>query len=309
MKHTSILIAALLLMLIGMGCLCSTTTLGNWGTIGSGNVVEEERTITDVTQVVVDGGAILHLELGETPSLKIVAEDNLMDHIETRVVGDRLEIRQESSWYRFLRPTEDIEYYLVLPMVEKLDASGSVDVRMTDAVVGDLDIDLSGSSSLHLATLDAATFNVSGSGSSNLNFGLVEADNVVIKSSGSFNLSVDEINAATLGMEFSGSTDGKIENLQATLLTCKFSGSTKLVLGGSVERQEVHMSGSANYLADDLESDEAVITGSGAAGIELWVHDTLVVDQDGSSKVSYYGSPTITQNSSGSASVTSLGEK
>jgi hypothetical protein len=55
------------------------------GVRGSGNVVEETREVSGVSGVELATLGTLHVEIGESESLRIEAEDNLLEYIETDV--------------------------------------------------------------------------------------------------------------------------------------------------------------------------------------------------------------------------------
>ncbi|MBN1872859.1 MAG: DUF2807 domain-containing protein, partial [Anaerolineae bacterium] len=60
---------------------------------GSGNVIEETRDVRDFSRVRLAGFGRLHIERGDTESLRIKAEDNLLQYITTEVKDGELDIR------------------------------------------------------------------------------------------------------------------------------------------------------------------------------------------------------------------------
>jgi len=65
---------------------------------GSGDVIEETREISDFDRVSLDGIGEIILTQGDTTSLVVEAEDNLMQYIRTSVRGDELTIDIKSRW-------------------------------------------------------------------------------------------------------------------------------------------------------------------------------------------------------------------
>ncbi|GAP69944.1 RNase P/RNase MRP subunit p29 [Bacteroidales bacterium 6E] len=60
---------------------------------GNGDVAEEVRPVEDFNEVYVTSGMNVYFEQGTGLQVKVVADKNLMEVIETRVIGGRLEIR------------------------------------------------------------------------------------------------------------------------------------------------------------------------------------------------------------------------
>ncbi len=60
---------------------------------GSGHIVTEERTLTDFTEIEARGNLVIHLEQSDNHKVKIEADDNLIEFIETRVSRGQLRIR------------------------------------------------------------------------------------------------------------------------------------------------------------------------------------------------------------------------
>ncbi len=334
MKKKSLFLLIILVALITMACSCSLLNLPAFRNLerlrGSGTLVTEEREIGAVDEVQISGTGILHLKQGENAELIIEAEDNLMDRINTSVVGDRLIIQTESDWFNLLFPTKEIHYYLTLPSIEELDAAGSTTIEIESLNTDDLVISLSGSSHLQAVELETENFNLSVSasadveieqlkskelkasfsGSNTFTLGEVVATDVEIIAGGSMNLSIDSLTAEDVQLNFSGSADGSIDEFTAVALDLKMDGSNRVKIeSGSVEEQIIDINGSGTYLADDFKSEFAQIKIGGSSNIRLWVTEELNITADGSTDVSYYGSPAVTQFTSGSSDIIPLGEK
>lgn len=336
MTKKTIFILVLLIASLTMACSCSLLGLPSLSNLsldrlrGSGTVVTEEREIQTVSEVQIDGSGTLHFTQGDEIQLIIEAEDNIINRIQTSVVGDRLIIQPESNWFDLWTPTKEIHYYLTLPSLQQLDAAGSINVEIDTLESDALTISLSGSSNLLSSRMETADFDLSGSGSADVdiqsltaekltasfsgsnNFILGEAitTDVEINAGGSMNLTVDVLSAEDVKIDFSGSADCIIGELNANSLDLKMGGSAKIKVGnGTVNEQKINITGSGLYLADDLQSETAHISGGGSANASLWVTEELHISVAGSSKISYYGSPTIQQFTTGSSDIISLGEK
>ncbi|MCD4751458.1 MAG: DUF2807 domain-containing protein [Anaerolineaceae bacterium] len=334
MKKKSLFLLIILAAIITMACSCSLLNLPAFRKLerlrGSGTLVTEEREIGAVDEVQIGGTGILHLKQGESAELIIGAEDNLMDRIKTSVVGDRLIIQPESDWFNLWFPTKEIHYYLTLPSIEELDAAGSITVEIESLNTDDLAISLSGSSNLQAVELETENFilsvsasadveigqlkseelKASFSGSNTFTLGEAVATGVEIIAGGSMNLTIDSLMAEDVQLNFSGSADGSIGELTAVALDLKMDGSNRVIIeSGSVEEQIVDINGSGTYIADDFKSEFAQIKIGGSSNARMWVTEELNINADGSTRVSYYGSPAVTQFTSGSSDIIPLGEK
>ncbi|MCP4424059.1 MAG: DUF2807 domain-containing protein [Chloroflexi bacterium] len=89
---------------------------------GSGNVVIEERDMQNFTRVMISGQGKLLLSQGETESLRIEAEDNIIPLIETTVSDDTLFIKGEGAGTAVT--TLPIEIHLTIKNITSLESSG-----------------------------------------------------------------------------------------------------------------------------------------------------------------------------------------
>ncbi len=207
---------------------------------GSGNIITQEREVSDFSKIHLKGSGKVFLTPGEKQSLEIKTDDNIMPLIETNVSGKKLTI---SHGNHHLRPTS-FEVFITVKNLEGVAISGSGDVRgqnrfVTDAFYveisgsGDVDLEveanrletkLSGSGSIHLAG-KAEDYAVSISGSGEINAFDVQAKNVSVKISGSGNCRVHAIES--LDTKVSGS--GDVYYKGRPKIKTKMSGSGSLI--------------------------------------------------------------------------------
>jgi len=123
------------------------TRVGTDNLLGSGSVIEEARTVSGVTGVVLSTLGILHIEQGSSEALRIETDDNIMPHLITEVVGGVLQIHAESGVN--LLPTR-LDFYLAVTDLDSIvfDGLGSValsgfdttSLSLTHDGVGDVDV-------------------------------------------------------------------------------------------------------------------------------------------------------------------------
>ncbi len=135
-----------------------------------------------------------------------------------------------------------------------------------------------------------------------INFFLTVKDLNGIDLSGAANIKEATIKTGTMDLSTSGSSD-VVMNIRANELTSRSSGSSKFNMSGTVDRQEVDISGSGTYSAADLASKECRVGISGSGSCTVKVSSRLNVSISGSGNVAYIGNPSVSQSISGSGTV------
>jgi Putative auto-transporter adhesin, head GIN domain len=175
MKALYFIPAFFLLFLTG----CIKEALSGWG-----NTASENRTVVgSFNEIEVRGSFNVFVKQGD--SLKIVAKDyeNLLPHISTRVLGNRLIIDYDDSW--IIHSAGEVT--VTMPRLTGIDISGSSEVGTIGTFkFNDLGINVSGSGNLILAG-SAKNLNLKISGSGNLRAYDMPCDTARITVSGSGN--------------------------------------------------------------------------------------------------------------------------
>ena len=174
---------------------CSITINNDWGdngkTVrGSGTVVEETRSVSDVSDIELTIQGTLYVTMGDKESLRIEAEDNLMEYIETDVSMGRLviESRQETN----LRNTRPIKYYLTVAKLNSLVVSSSGDIETDDLQSDSFSITISSSGNVSVDGLDCTSLRVRISSSGNVDISELAADSISVDISSSWNLDIQK---------------------------------------------------------------------------------------------------------------------
>jgi hypothetical protein len=255
---------------------------------GSGVIVSEKRNVSDFDGVEVCCGMHLYLIQGDQESLLVTADDNLMDEIETRVIGNRLVVEYRLKNNVSYRPSEPIHLELTVVDIDAVSISGGGWIESPAIEADSFDLDLSGGGDGYIAELTA--------------------DRVDIHISGGGDVEADTVNVKNLNVNLSGGSDATIDDLVAETLNLEVSGSGRADISGSVADQDINLSGGSDYEAGDLESKYATINSSGGGDSIVWVVEKLDVDISGGGNLEYYGNPQIYSSTSGGSNVTSLGE-
>ncbi len=153
---------------------------------GSGTVVEENRSLGDLSGVQLTMPGTLHIAMGTAESLRIEAEDNLLPYIQTAVrAGDLvIETRQGIN----LRGTRPIHYYLTVDELTKIVISSSGDVVTQDLQSQSFSLTSSSSGDLSIGSLECTSLRVTMSSSGNVEIlgGQVQRQDITLSSSGEY---------------------------------------------------------------------------------------------------------------------------
>lgn len=217
-RHPHLIATIILTSLILLAC-SITAPLGLGSTVrGSGNVIEESRTVSGVNGVELATFGNLTIEIGDSESLRIEAEDNLMEHIEVEVRSGKLRIGTQGNVR--LDATRPVNYYLTVTGLDTIEISSSGDIQAPDLEAERFSINISSSGDLEIGVLNADTLDVSISSSGNLDIagGQVQSQDVTISSSG--NYTAPDLVSAEADVRLSSSGSATIwvqNNLQVNL--------------------------------------------------------------------------------------------
>ena len=210
---------------------------------GSGNVIAQTREVAKFSHVRLKGSGRVFLTPGQTQSLEIKTDDNIMPLIETEVSGNKLTISHGNNR---LRPTF-FEVYITVQKLEGVGISGSGDIVGTDRFVTDsLYVEISGSGDMDLEVeTDLLENKISGSGSLQL---AGKAEEYTIAVSGSGKIDAFDVVAKYVSVKVSGSGDCRISASES--LDARISGSGNVYYKGR-PRINTNISGSGSLKSRD----------------------------------------------------------
>lgn len=136
---------------------------------GSGVVVSQSRPVPEFTAVTVNYPAEVVIRQGESTSVSVSADDNLLPQLGTRVTNGVLYIEdQEPLWARRVNPSKPVQVNLTVKDIHDINfpAAGSVQVvgLRTDA----LSISMSGAGDIALSGLNVENLNLNMSGAGSI---------------------------------------------------------------------------------------------------------------------------------------------
>ena len=208
-----------LIALLVKGCIvidldgCSTSTVK-----GSGNIVSEERQVSEFREVSLKGTGKIFISKGPSHSLKIQTDDNILPLIETTVSNGKLTISHE----KYNLKTATLNYFITVRELNGISIYGSGDVQSSSQFTADdfyAEIKGSGDISLDLAVRNLKS-EISGSGNINLS-GKATSHMASIKGSG--DIDAFEMASEDVSISIKGSGDCKVSATR--ILTAEIAGS------------------------------------------------------------------------------------
>jgi hypothetical protein len=113
---------------------------------GSGHIITENRTASGFNSIDVSGDIDVYVKQDSVTSVKLEADDNILEYIEVHTEGSTLEIYTENGIR--LKPSNKIKVYISNPQYKEIHVSGASSVRCENEITSTdmLDINLSGAS-------------------------------------------------------------------------------------------------------------------------------------------------------------------
>ena len=115
---------------------------------GSGNVIDEQRDVVSFSEIELDGVIDLYIHQGDSTSLTVKADDNIIEYIETDVSGNKLIIdtRDNTSFMN----TTKMEVHITVQDLTLIEFDGVGDIYGEGLVLNDLYIESDGVGDIEL---------------------------------------------------------------------------------------------------------------------------------------------------------------
>lgn len=209
---------------------------------GSGNVITETRNVSGFDKLSLSGLGDVSISQGQTESLTIEAEDNIIPEIKTEVRDGTLHIGFKRDKPDTVIPTKAIRFNLAVKNLVEVRTSGAGNMQMPDLKTDRLAIHLSGAGSCKVERLEAGSVSTNITGAGNVELaGKVTQQDVRLSGLGSYRAGDLASQSASISVSGAGST------------TVWVTGSLNVTISGA---------GSVNYYGSPTVSK--TITGVGA---------------------------------------------
>jgi len=201
--------AAILLFLLALG------TIGCSAVRGSGDVINIEVPVENISRLVVSHSFEVNVTVGEEPSLTLRVDDNLQASLSVGVTDNVLRIGLQP---RTTVTNATLEADVTITSLEAIEGSGAVDIHLGLLSGSNLDLVLSGASELDGAVeFESMTGQVSGASNLSLSGRVGTLD---IEASDASDLSLLELEVDHLRIVLSGASDADItvnDSIKASL--------------------------------------------------------------------------------------------
>lgn len=193
---------------------------------GNGNVQTQDRNVSGYKGLQVSGGFSVELTKGNTESVRIEAEENLMEHIKTEVKNGVLHIYSEGN----INTSKGMKAYVTARELNSLSISGGVKISSGSTFQANtFKLDLSGGSKVTLA-LDVNKLDAEMSGASKVEL-TGRADEVLMDLSGASNITAENLAAKRVKIGASGAS--KVRVSASEELDINASGASNVQYKGS----------------------------------------------------------------------------
>jgi hypothetical protein len=227
----------LMVMSLGCGLIPGVRTI-----TGSGDVVTREEAIADFDKVDVSHAFHVDISQGDTFSVVVRVDDNLVEYLQVVKRGETLKIGLEPGLTPSVQDAT-MEAEVTMPELVGLELSGAVHATITGfKSTKPLDVNLSGASDLR-GDIEAgdATFDASGASRVTLNG---SAGNVSVEGSGASHIDLSDFAVADAGVKLSGASTATV-NASGTL-DVDASGASDVYYLGDPRMGDIQTSGASS---------------------------------------------------------------
>ncbi len=173
------------------------------GEPGSGNVITEKRDVNDFTAIELDYPAQVTVRQGESVSVKIEAEDNVLPGLQTRVRGETLEVSYRSNDGKYVNPTKTVKITIVVKDLKDVEITSAGQLYLEGIKTDELDISVSGAGDLNLEDIVALDLSLNLSGAGNVTSS-GDVDDFQLDISGFGNYNGKDLHCKTARINLSG---------------------------------------------------------------------------------------------------------
>ncbi|MEO8415562.1 MAG: head GIN domain-containing protein [Ginsengibacter sp.] len=213
---------------------------------GNGHIKKETREVSNFTSLASQGSMDVKITYGNSNSIVVEADENLLPYIETTVENGKLFIRPKKNVN--LQSGSKMIVHVSMTKMNSVQLSGSGNISGSGAFTNDATTDVgvsgSGNLSLNFDTFKDLDLSISGSGNIDLKGNATNSINA--KVSGSGNIDCSDISSNDVDAKLSGS--GNIKVYAKNSIDAKISGSGNVFYKGEAPKISSKVVGSGKVL-------------------------------------------------------------
>jgi hypothetical protein len=236
---------------------------------GNGQRAVERRdaaVAANVDALDINGALLVEVRVGETASLQVEGDSNLLPLLRTDAGGGTLRVWVDGN----VRSSNPLRVVYTTPQLRRIDSNGSGRLSVAGLNGGPLNLSQNGSRSVQLAG------NVS---------------RLEVRLNGSGGVDAAGLQSGSTLASLNGSGRLNLGRLQGESLSLDLHGSGGVNASGSVRNMIVRLYGSGSADLASLTSQSAELSTHGSGSISAAVSQSLVADANGSGRVTVYGNP------------------
>jgi hypothetical protein len=189
---------------------------------GSGHVKTETRALGHFSGVALALPGSVELRIGNTESVTIETDDNLLPMIETVIENGTLQLRPSKRNWNF--DTRRLKIVVQAKAIDKLALGGSGSIDADPLRGARVVVDLGGSGSINVRGIDSDNLSVSLSGSGGLKVGGGAVSRLSLSIAGSGDVDLGKLKSVIASVNIAGSGDATISARDTLSTTIAGSG-------------------------------------------------------------------------------------
>lgn len=235
MKQKLLILSSFILATLLQSCIFNPTIKGD------GNVTEQNRDVSTFSEMKISRGMNVYITQGNTTSVRVVADANLLDVIETEVEGDVLVISSEAN----IKKCTSKKVYVTTPNLESIKAFAGCNVY-SESTINSEELQLSASAGSNMKIIvETDQLNTSASAGSNIS---IEGESGAIKGKASSGSNIKAGNLTVNNSELKVSSGANIWITCTQKLNGSASSGGNIFYSGNPSNTEIHKSSGGNVI-------------------------------------------------------------
>ena len=213
---------------------------------GNGQIKKEVRELSNFTSLSSQGSMNVEITYGNSNSVTVEADENLLPYIETTVENGKLSIKSKKNVN--LKSSSKMNVYVSMTKINSLQLSGSGNISGSGAFTNNAKTDMavSGSGNITLTFDIFKDLDLSIAGSGNINLKGKETNTISAHISGSGDIDCSDISSSDVDAKISGS--GNVKVYASNSIDAKISGSGNVFYKGNATKINSKVAGSGKVL-------------------------------------------------------------
>jgi hypothetical protein len=236
------------------------TKLG--GVMGNGIAKTETRSLATFNVIDARGAVDVDVREGETQSVVVSGDSNLLALIETRLEGNTLHIQDTGSF----NTRNPLKVIVTTPSLSRITHDGSGDLRVSGLHVDTLNVSQQGPGDAYLDG-KVGQLTLSSGGSGNVQMANLQLDDLTLSMTGPGDIHLTG-QLQRLDASVNGSGDLQLDGLNGPA-TIEVNGPGGAVIGGNVSALNAHVNGSGDLQVSGLTGGDAMVTSTGPGDVKL----------------------------------------